>query len=364
MAKNPFWLRGARGKIAGAVAQKSEVGTILRERVDPSNPRTGGQLRQRVVFGTVTQAAKMMLPIIGISFEGITKEKLNRRRFVQLNSTFFGQKARIEQTNPGTTKTSWTGKGNNQLIPNEYIISRGSLSFPWSNYVTVNSSGFDVVGAGEVTIPFGTYTPLELWKLVFGAAPGAQFTFPYITTKDGANYAMEVGSENQSVEDIIRYSQFWAPRVVLLEDDSSLATLTFNSTTSGEQVMAFLSTAIDRSKSDVMLADEIVSIAETTVTTDSSKTMAFYFDAAADLPAAGYTLMALAIIYSERDENGVWKYTNSNMVCNWHVPVPITNGDQFNRYYGLSLENAMDSYRTTQQRKKNYLQTGGDGGNI
>lgn len=50
MAKTGFWLRGAKGKLAGTTIYKGKTGTIQREIVSPSNPRSEGQMRQRARF--------------------------------------------------------------------------------------------------------------------------------------------------------------------------------------------------------------------------------------------------------------------------------------------------------------------------
>ncbi len=50
MSKVGFWLKGSQGKLAGATMYKSNGETIMREVVKPSNPRTQGQLIQRIVI--------------------------------------------------------------------------------------------------------------------------------------------------------------------------------------------------------------------------------------------------------------------------------------------------------------------------
>lgn len=364
MAKNPFWLRGARGKIAGVVAQKGESGTIVRENVSPSNPRTGSQLRQRVVFATVTQAAKKMLPIIGISFEGVTKEKHNRRKFIKLNIGKFSQIARNIQAGASPAGHSWTGKNNNQLIPNAYIVSQGSLTFP-NDYAITNDADDNtfIAASNTVNIPLGQYSPLQLWKSLFGAAPGSQFTVPYILTKTGTDFAMTVSSETERIADIIRYSEFHAPRIVLLNDDSTLAKITLTAQTTGAEIATFLKTAVDSEKTDVVLLDSFTSVSNYTVENNVA-TVVTEFGYEEDLTYGSRAMRAIALIYSEQDENLNWKYSNAVMVTNWQPISTDYPADPFTVYYGLTLDNAIDSYRTSSQRNQNYLQTGGDGGNI
>lgn len=48
MAKSGFWLRGAKGKLAGTTLYQSGGRTIQREIVTPKNPQTDNQMRQRI----------------------------------------------------------------------------------------------------------------------------------------------------------------------------------------------------------------------------------------------------------------------------------------------------------------------------
>ena len=50
MAKSGFWLRGARGKLAGGVLQKGENGSIIREHVIMANLLTDALLLLRITF--------------------------------------------------------------------------------------------------------------------------------------------------------------------------------------------------------------------------------------------------------------------------------------------------------------------------
>lgn len=50
MAKSGFWLRGAKGKLAGTVLYQSGGSTVQREIVTPKNPQSDNQMRQRATF--------------------------------------------------------------------------------------------------------------------------------------------------------------------------------------------------------------------------------------------------------------------------------------------------------------------------
>lgn len=356
MAKAPFWLRGGKGKLAGSVLFKGEKGTIVRENVTPHNPQSGGQMRQRVVWATVTQAAKRMLPIIGISFEGVGSEKLNRRKFVQLNATILSNMARniiASGTNPDGL--AFSGKGNNQLIPNPYIIARGSLQLPRQEYApSPDGTGTLDDFVFSETVGFGTYTPLQLWQLIYGFKPGSQFTMPYILY-NVTKWASEITDSLGTAIDGIRYSNFFAPRIVLKE--SAEGSITISASTTADALTAFLLTAIDESKTDQELLDNFLTLTLGTATT-SSVTVNVEIPVTNMIDLQNYKAGCLGTIYSEKDSDGVWRYTNSRMVA------LLMGSYDDSTYYGLGLKNAMETYRKSNTTDKNYLQTGGEGGNI
>lgn len=357
MAKGPFWLRGAKGKLAGSVIFKGESGTIVRENVKPRNPKTNAQMRQRVVWATITQAAKKMLPIIGISFEGVNSEKLNRRRFVQLNSTLFARHAQ----NPSMDNVcAWSGKGNNQLIPNPYILSRGTLIMPRQVLVPKFENDSIPTSTDAVTIPGGEHTALEYWKLMYGMEPGSQLTIPFITAKiDERGVAYSVNNSEGTRIDLIRYSMFYAPRIVLKEPAENDAKFQITAETTSEQLEAFLSTAVVSEKTATDLLGYFLEFAINPPTAGGDITINLDPDWEDLMLVYGSFVCACGAIYSKQDSNGIWRYTNCEMdSCRQNLIPSVQN------YYGLYLRNAISTYKSEASRDANYLQTGGDGGDI
>lgn len=87
MAKAGFWLRGAKGKLAGASMGKGANGqTIMREIVTPKNPRTNAQLMQRAIMATVMQAYSAGKAIFDHSFQGKSVGAQNQQRFMSINA--------------------------------------------------------------------------------------------------------------------------------------------------------------------------------------------------------------------------------------------------------------------------------------
>ena len=121
MAKVGFYLRGARGKLAGAVFQRGADGaTVAREIVKPKNPKTSGQLAQRMIFATATAAYSKMKAICDHSLEGVQYGSKSQQEFMKYNLQMLRERA---ANNYG----DFLAKGVNVLIENPYIISKGSL---------------------------------------------------------------------------------------------------------------------------------------------------------------------------------------------------------------------------------------------
>ena len=369
MAKAPFWLRGGKGKLAGSVLFKGEKGTIIRENVVPRNVQSDPQMRQRIAFGTVTQAAREMLPIIGISFEGYDSEKLNRRRFVQVNSTFLGKKAKIN-----ATECAWSTKGNNQLIPNPYIMSAGSLDTPdilapyFRNVGTALIPNMQLAMLGtQVTFPQKVMSPLELWQFIYGIGAGGQITAPMIKTLKGATHFADFedtigdASHPVTIKDYIRYSKFEAPRVVLKNADEIRSGYDVDFTNAEnlpnwmDDIRIALDEAVDKDKSNSNLLGFL--LASESEHQEGRRWLVNMDWAAFDFEE-DWQVSAIGIIMSRRRADGSYTYNNCKLLTG-HTA--IVTGPS---YYGVKLPFAYQSYLSAETRSQNYLQTGGSGGNI
>ena len=71
--KTGFWLKGGKGKLAGATVYQQNGETLMREVVTPTNPKTEKQIIQRIIMHTVMQAYSKMKDICDHSFEGLKK---------------------------------------------------------------------------------------------------------------------------------------------------------------------------------------------------------------------------------------------------------------------------------------------------
>lgn len=125
MAKAGFWLRGAKGKLAGATIYKGADGTVMREVVKPKNPRTSRQMYQRAIMATVMRFYALGKVIFDHSFEGKSQGAMSQRHFLSLNAKRL--RAILSADLAGNTKRGRVvAPGITTCVPNEYIISQGS----------------------------------------------------------------------------------------------------------------------------------------------------------------------------------------------------------------------------------------------
>ena len=121
MAKVGFWLRGARGKLAGSVLVNSPQGTIVRENKTPANPKTRSQALQRAIFATVTKSAVDLAAVVESAFDGKKNGIESRREFVKLNV------AQLRNVYNEAGEAILLPKGSTNQVPNYLIVSNGSL---------------------------------------------------------------------------------------------------------------------------------------------------------------------------------------------------------------------------------------------
>lgn len=130
MAKAGFWLRGARGKLAGAsVGKGSQGGTVIREVVTPRNPKTLAQTVQRVLWNTVVQAYSFFKPLADHSFEGYEPGSQTQQQFVSRNLSILRSRLK-EHTEGNKSLNSFfnvTPLGDTRIARNSYILSMGTL---------------------------------------------------------------------------------------------------------------------------------------------------------------------------------------------------------------------------------------------
>lgn len=127
--KTGFWLRGGKGKLAGATVYQQNGETVMREVVSPTNPKTEKQIIQRIIMHTVMQAYSKMKEICDHSFEGLKKGQPTMSYFMAQNVGFAREKVANMQAQgiPFLNMYNFVPLGVKGFTPNQYQVSMGSL---------------------------------------------------------------------------------------------------------------------------------------------------------------------------------------------------------------------------------------------
>lgn len=129
MAKTGFWLKGAKGKLAGTTIYQQNGETVMREIVSPSNPKTNAQLLQRVIMHTIMGSYSLMKEIVDHSFEGLKKGQDTMSYFMKQNVQFCREKIATMQQQGSTAYDmyNFAPLGMRGFTPNQYQVAMGSL---------------------------------------------------------------------------------------------------------------------------------------------------------------------------------------------------------------------------------------------
>ena len=373
MAHIKGFLKGAKGKIGDFVLQKGEIGTIIRANNGVSNPQSAAQMAQRVAFATATSAAKKMLSVIGLSFYRVSDGKLSRRKFVALNVPILkaAADAQIAGEAEGTQALCrYKAKDVNQLVPNPYIISDGSLVLPEMLAVKKDANTLKITGGAEVemTIQKQAQT-IEGWKLIeslFGCTSGDQITLVTIQGKNGdaVPYEYEQG-ENVTVNgvpmlnyDWMRFTRMLAPRIVFKRENLAsleiLADDTMN--TLVPKLLAAVKGCIDLEKSNETLVNFFVDTG-LGISENEEEFLVALNDQVLPNFSENWTTLAAGVVRSA-NVDGAWDFTRTQLVV--AMDLDTAGGPEANNNYsGLSIGNAIYTYvGVADSGNRNFMTTG------
>lgn len=365
-ARNSYalWRGSTKSKTYSTLSTKKDGRVqVIKDRVyDVTNPQTDRQMMQRTIFATVTKAAEKMIELIGISQEGESKVEYARQAFIQQNIAFLKSVAGRTEGNPAHVLAAFAPKGNQQLIPNSYIVSKGSLQVPavLLPKTADNAGSFGATSYAKIGrlqgLPFGDYTVAQLWNGLFGLNPGDQLSFPQIYDEGDAQIMYNSADEDAEPVDLTIIADFLCPRLVLLENMPA-TTVTIDSNITALEIIAAMKTGIDTDKTWETLGDRLLDDLEIDDAADDILVM--MIDKAYD---EIFTVnnddlcVALGTVLSRKVE-GKWRYSTSQLVCIWNG-TNIPNGTE---YFGFTLAHAMDTYRADAitDADGNFLQRGG-----
>lgn len=186
--KGSLLLGTARKKLGDVVFYRNNGEQQARVKVTPKNPKSSRQAAVRAITATVAIAYGWLKIICDHSFEGVTYGQMSQRQFFKLNSAkllslyrssdLYKQKG-IE----ASTILAFNPKGVDALMPNAYIVSKGSIpTFGDDRYQAPTEV---VNGVANFTIPLtDSFAALEDNQRTYralaealGVPVGCQMTF-------------------------------------------------------------------------------------------------------------------------------------------------------------------------------------------
>lgn len=187
----------ARGKVGDVVFSRLNGEQISRVRNrHPKNPRSNKQLYQRAIMATVMQAYSLGQEIFNHSFEGKSVGTMCQREFMRLNAKALRSRLADDIAGGDLTKTIGrvTAPGIATIVPNEYIISRGSYQ---NQVITVSNGNFNLPAvSGQET--------LSVYATRVGLVAGDIYTFVFITTDSKDVLFSALGDLSQPVDKVLR----------------------------------------------------------------------------------------------------------------------------------------------------------------
>lgn len=134
MAKTGFWLRGAKGKLAGTTLYRGRTGTVQREIVTPVNPQTFPMMAQRALFAEVAKFyANGQKALFKFAFEDKRSNQTDFNAYMQ------------ENVKHGCYFMRDVVKGS-ALYPmlGQFLMTRGSLGLCAARIAPIYGQGFNV----------------------------------------------------------------------------------------------------------------------------------------------------------------------------------------------------------------------------
>lgn len=378
MAKSRSFFGLRRGSTKAFTFQVLGGAQITKDRVsEVANPQTTGQMPTRIALAVVSKAAARLMPLIGMSFEGAGNAVENRRQFQAANMRHMRQLF-IASVNPRGTSPIYSRqaygipKGYAAIVPNKYIVSKGSLvtpeyftpEAPWKGAGATAYQEFTSVTKSGVTEAFdyGTYNAAQFLGKLFGVQPGDQMTYVAVITQNGEGYVYNGISE---IGYMTRFGEMISRRVVFVDPGTSIE---IAAGTTDDQVIAYAQSCIDTEKSDSLLA-ALLAEQITVEAGNNAKVIGapeIGEDEIAGDKHSEYTTRACGWFLSRLDTIGnAWRYSSCELTLAMQPYSEVDVADEF-LWYGVRYADAVGSYlKTTNAAASNlYTQQGGEDDNL
>ena len=291
MAKGNMLLGHARGKVGSVVFSRAYGKQITRALAESvKNPRSDGQNVQRAIFATITGFTSAVRDVVDHSFQSTKEGQESVNRFVSVNVK------KIREQYLGGADVDIMPKGAGLPYANAYRFSQGSLGLQKLFIGDVGSAGAQHFSVYQEADWEGGVQNVSMMQACIPAfAPGCEIAVLKVYY-----------NENEHFHFVQK------DRAVFLSD--------FTGIDPTEEIVQ--STGINNAYLDMSKTTENT-ILRVIGTNEGNKLLAVSENINAT-PVNGNQLVACVVIVSQKDSNGKWIYTTSDMMC---VPEWNTNHD-------------------------------------
>lgn len=291
MASGNMLLGHARGKVGSVVFSRlngKQITRALAEQV--KNPRSDGQNVQRAIFATVNGFASSVRDVVDHSFQSTKEGQESVNRFVSVNVK------KVREAYLGGAAVDIMPKGAGLPYANAYRFSQGSLGLQKLFIGDVGSAGAQHFSVYQEVDWEGDVEDIAQMQACIPAfAPGCEIAVLKVYY-----------NENEHFHFVQK------DRAVFLSDFSGI----------DPETAIVNNRGIDKIFLD-MTKTTSTTILRVIGTNEGNKLLAVS-ENINETPVNGNQLVACVVIVSQKDSNGKWIYTTSDMMC---VPEWNTNHD-------------------------------------
>lgn len=355
ISKNFFGLR--RGSTKAFTYSIQNGMQITKDRVlGGANPQTSAQMLTRISLATVAIAAQRMTDLVGISFAGVSKVTDAKRVFRGENIR------RLIAYQKSGDNVYFTAKGMSCLVPNAYLVAKGSL--PKCLLQTEIGTDWFRDKNIVVTVDAGQeLTAVQIVRLLFGCEPGDQLT----------SVQIQNGQMVQGYDDTYEWLkdfEMTSQRMVFKSEEDLLAlgSINFGADTTAAAVQTALAQMLAQvtvnnksyeSMRNFYLVDFFTVTKEDGVFTITGSPTTVGSGKVSYAEMVGSNVVALGFFRSHLNGQ-TWNYSNCVLTL---VPA-VCNAESYNGMYdsnyGLLFDTAMSSYLDSTERESvRYTQAGG-----
>ena len=281
MAKGNMLLGHARGKVGSVVFSRAYGKQITRALAESvKNPRSDGQNVQRAIFATITGFTSAVRDVVDHSFQSTKEGQESVNRFVSINTK------KLREAYLAGAPVDIMPKGAGLPYANAYRFSQGSLGLQNIFIGNVGTAGAQYFGVYQEPDWEGNIVDAAQLKACIPAfAPGCEIAVikVYYNETEHFHYVTK--------DRAVFLSDFSGIDTNYMVGDSGISEYFLDMTkTTNKEVIKLVGGS---SGNKILAVSENINVADN----------------------AGNKVVACVVIVSQKDANGKWIYTTSDMMC-------------------------------------------------